>query len=143
MVWTLPRYKDNPQVRRGPLRSLLGSPSVTSHLLFRGLLVSTTVRVTQGASHRLPTHSGESPPATPMQWEHRPTGEGKHCCTGFKSSSASIPLQTVPKDDSSKVAGGRQTRAPGTGGRFRTKANWQVAHQYWLSTAKYGFGMSS
>lgn len=68
------QVQGQPPGQAGPLRSLLGSPSVTSHLLFRGLLVSTTVRVTQGASHRLPTHSGESPPATPMQWEHRPHG---------------------------------------------------------------------
>lgn len=72
-------------------------------------LRSATVRVTHGASHRGCLCS-ESLPLLRECY-----GEGRHG-TGFKSSSLSTPLQTMGKDDSSEVARGRQTQAPGTKG---------------------------
>lgn len=94
----------------GPLGSLLDSPPVTSRPLFRGRTIEKCHCESHpwGQSQRLPALR-EPPPAT------RSYGEGRHG-TGSKSFSLSTPLQTMGKEDSSEVARGRQTQAPGTKG---------------------------
>lgn len=59
----------------GPIGSLLDSPSVTSHLLFRGFLGTHHCKSHPwDQSQRLPILSSKSPPATPMLWSVDPWG---------------------------------------------------------------------
>lgn len=91
-------------------------------------------RATHGVSHRGSLPSADSLLLLRQCYGTQTRGEGKHCCTGFKSSSVPIPLQTLGKMTPQELL--EEDKPEHRGWReVPDKANWQVSHQYWLSTA--------
>lgn len=97
----------------GSFRSLPGVPIHDFHLLFRGLLANTTVRVTHGPSHRGCLHS---PPATPMLWEHRLMGKGNIVAQASNLPQYQFPYKQCGKMTPQKLLEEGKLGAPGTEG---------------------------